>query len=88
MNLPTCTTIQAGRRANRRYDVIFLDPPFDSDILPKVLLMLGDRLTEEGLVYVETGQQFKTSSSWSVVKSAKAGQVHCQLLQFWNVGKE
>ena len=73
--------IEFARRENRRYDVIFLDPPFQSDYLPRVLPLLADRLTEEGLVYVETAEPFEPGAMWQVVKRAKAGKVHYQLLQ-------
>ena len=75
------------RRDSKRHDVIFLDPPFHSDILPKVLPLLGDRLTDEGLVYVETGELFEPGAAWQVVKRARAGKVHYQLLRFEGMEK-
>ena len=75
------------RRDSKRYDVIFLDPPFHSDILPKVLPLLGDRLTDEGLVYVETGELFEPGAAWQVVRRAKAGKVHYQLLRYEGMEK-
>ncbi len=70
------------RRENKRYDVIFLDPPFNSDLLPKVMQIAASKLTEHGLVYVETGQLYEPGTPWIVMKRAKAGQVHYQLLQY------
>lgn len=70
------------RREAGRYDVIFLDPPFQSDFLPSVLPLLPGRLAEEGLVYVESGEPFKPDETWEVVKHAKAGKVHYQLLHY------
>ena len=69
------------RREAERYDVIFLDPPFQSDILLKILPLLADRLTAEGMVYVESGEIFEPGAEWQIVKSAKAGKVYFQLLQ-------
>ena len=69
------------RRENTRFDVIFLDPPFQSDILPKAMPVLLTRLTENGVVYVETGEPFEPGSPWQVVKQARAGKVYFQLLQ-------
>ena len=63
------------------YDVIFLDPPFQSSYLPKVLPLLAGKLTEEGLVYVETGDVFNPDAAWQVVKSGRAGKVYYQLLR-------
>ena len=69
------------RRSAGRYDVIFLDPPFQSDYLLKVLPLLTDRLTEDGVVYVESGELFQPVPPWQVVKHARAGRVFYQLLQ-------
>jgi 16S rRNA (guanine966-N2)-methyltransferase len=64
----------------RRYDVIFLDPPFQSDYLPRLLEILQQRLNENGVVYVESGTVITVPLPWRVIKSGKAGQVHYQLL--------
>ena len=73
--------IEFTRRGSGLYDVIFLDPPFQSDLLAKALPLLGNRLAEDGLVYVETGAAFEPDAAWEVVKRAKAGQVFYQLLR-------
>jgi 16S rRNA (guanine966-N2)-methyltransferase len=67
-------------RDARKYDVIFLDPPFQSDYLPRLLEMLPQRLNENGVVYVESGAAIDAPPPWAVIKSGKAGQVHFQLL--------
>ena len=73
--------IEFVRRESGRYDVIFLDPPFQSDFLKKVLPLLGNRLAQDGLVYVESGVTFEPDAEWKTVKRAKAGKVFYQLLQ-------
>ena len=75
------------RRGNKRYDVIFVDPPFSSDLLPRVMQIVAGKLTEQGLLYVETGQLFEPGAPWIVMKRARAGQVHYQLLQYQGVPK-
>lgn len=67
-------------RDAHRYDVIFLDPPFDSGYLPKLLEILPQRLNEYGVVYVESGAAIDAGPHWQTIKSGKAGQVHYQLL--------
>ena len=64
-----------------KYDVIFLDPPFQSDYLPRLLEILPQRLNENGVVYVESGERVDVPQPWQVVKSGKAGQVHYLLLR-------
>ena len=71
----------ALRQEGGRYDVIFLDPPFQSGYLPKVLPLLADRLAEDGLVYVETGEAFEPDAAWEVLKRARAGKVYYQLIK-------
>ncbi len=73
--------LEFASRDNRRYDVIFLDPPFQSDYLPRLLEILPQRLNENGVVYVESGGAIDMPPPWQVVKSGKAGQVHYRLLK-------
>ena len=68
-------------RDAHKYDVIFLDPPFKSDYLPKLLEILPQRLNEKGVVYVESGAAIDVPPSWQAMKSGKAGQVYYQLLR-------
>ncbi len=63
-----------------KYDVIFLDPPFQSEYLPKLLEILPQRLNENGVVYVESGAAMDAPPPWQILKSGKAGQVRYQLL--------
>ena len=50
---------------NQQYDVIFLDPPFDSDLLEKVIPIILKRnlLSANGLLYIESASQQKTINS-------------------------
>lgn len=72
--------LEFARRETQRYDVIFLDPPFNSDYLPKLLEILPQRLSENGVVYMESGAALAVPPPWQVLKSGKAGQVHYQLI--------
>jgi 16S rRNA (guanine(966)-N(2))-methyltransferase RsmD len=69
----------------QKFNIIFLDPPYHQQWLPKVLLMLADHLQIEGFVYVEAEYALDTnadfSSSWQVVKQSKAGNVFYHLLK-------
>jgi 16S rRNA (guanine966-N2)-methyltransferase len=68
-------------RCKEKFDVIFLDPPFQSDYLAKLLPLMSGLLAEEGLLYVESGSHFDAPAPWQVYKQGKAGAVHYQLLQ-------
>ncbi|MFZ5522547.1 MAG: 16S rRNA (guanine(966)-N(2))-methyltransferase RsmD [Pseudomonadota bacterium] len=65
----------------QQYDVIFLDPPFSGNYLPRLLQILPQHLRDKGMVYMESGAPVKVPLPWQVVKSGKAGQVYYQLLQ-------
>jgi len=65
----------------RQYDVIFLDPPFNGNHLPRLLEILPQHLDDNGLLYLESGAPIEVRLPWQVVKSGKAGQVYYQLLQ-------
>ncbi len=63
-----------------RFDVIFLDPPFQSGYLPGILDSLPRHLKEGGMVYVESGSAMAAPAPWNVLKSGRAGQVWFQLI--------
>lgn len=73
--------LKFASRVNEQFDVIFLDPPFQSDYLEKILPLLLGRLTSQGLLYVESGAPFEAGEHWQVYKHGKAGAVYYQLLQ-------
>jgi 16S rRNA (guanine966-N2)-methyltransferase len=73
--------LEFARRDAGRYDVIFLDPPFQSDYLPGLLEILPRRLFDGGVVYVESGAAIEVPLPWQVVKSGRAGQVWYQLIE-------
>ena len=62
------------------FDVVFLDPPFDSDLLARSLAQLAARswVAATGFVYVEHAQREAAPAlppGWSVHRSGKAGEV-------------
>jgi 16S rRNA (guanine966-N2)-methyltransferase len=73
--------LEFAKQAGRPFDVVFLDPPFQSDYLSKLLPWLANLVTKDGLVYIESGEPFITDEAWQVIKQARAGAVFYQLLQ-------
>lgn len=65
----------------RRFDVVFVDPPYDLHLLPRVLPQLLDRLTDHGMVYAESDTALEVGPEWQVWRSGSAGQVHYYLLR-------
>jgi 16S rRNA (guanine966-N2)-methyltransferase len=69
----------------RRFDVVFLDPPFASDILPQVFARLAQGwLAPAAYIYVECSARSPLPvlpSGWSVHRTKRAGEVGYHLLQ-------
>lgn len=63
-----------------KFDLVFLDPPFASDLLEAALARLPRVLNEDALVYAEAARWPKLDG-WEVVKDGKAGTVHYGLLR-------
>jgi 16S rRNA (guanine966-N2)-methyltransferase len=70
------------RSANEAFDVVFLDPPFGQNALPAVLRELDPRLARGARVYVEAATPLPVGAPWQELRSARAGQVSYQLLQY------
>jgi 16S rRNA (guanine966-N2)-methyltransferase len=65
----------------QRFSLIFLDPPYQQQWLPKILPQLTQHLQAGGLVYVEAEYALESDADWLVVKSGKAGNVFYHLLK-------
>lgn len=70
---------------NLKFNLVFLDPPYNQQWLPKVLPLLSEHLNDEGLVYVEAEYAIESTldfaSNWQVIKQSKAGNVFYHLLK-------
>ncbi len=67
------------------YDLIFLDPPFDSDEMQQISGIISPLIRPDGLLYREYAQEQDTEplneDLWTLVKQKKAGQVRFELWQ-------
>ncbi|HEU4707800.1 MAG TPA: 16S rRNA (guanine(966)-N(2))-methyltransferase RsmD [Methylophilaceae bacterium] len=66
---------------SRRFDVIFLDPPFNQDWLSRLLPLLRAHLAPDGMVYAEAEAALADNDDWQVWKHGKAGNVFYHLLK-------
>ena len=71
---------RTSRGETRRFDVIFLDPPFDDDPWPWLLPACAARLAPGGFVYAEAGRALEPPPPLVPWRSDRAGQVHYHLL--------
>jgi 16S rRNA (guanine966-N2)-methyltransferase len=73
--------IGAPQRAQEpRYDIVFLDPPYQSGLLTKVLPQLARVLNPGASVYAESAEPF-APEGYVAIRSGRAGRVYYQLLQ-------
>ncbi|WGS50310.1 16S rRNA (guanine(966)-N(2))-methyltransferase RsmD [Paraburkholderia sp. D15] len=76
----------AASLAPASFDVVFLDPPFDGDLLDKALALAVPLIAADGFLYVEAGEALQIDGNapldgWEIVRQGKAGAVHFHLLQ-------
>ncbi|MHB8743542.1 MAG: 16S rRNA (guanine(966)-N(2))-methyltransferase RsmD [Sulfuricaulis sp.] len=77
------------RQAPQAFDIIFLDPPFSSDLIARCAELVAARgwIKPGGLIYVESPSRMKPlplPSAWELIRSKSAGQVGYHLAR--NVG--
>ncbi len=72
--------LQYLRGRKERFDIVFLDPPFNQSILPAVLALLPPWLAPDARVYLESESRFEANIEWKILKQSRAGQVKFQLM--------
>lgn len=73
--------IAALTRETRRFDVIFLDPPFATDPWPRLLPLCVPRLADGGFIYAESAGPLPVPAELALHRQGKAGRVHYHLLR-------
>jgi 16S rRNA (guanine966-N2)-methyltransferase len=63
-----------------RYDVVFLDPPFDLDPWGWLLPAAATHLAAGGRIYAESGAPLDAPPGLTMLRRDRAGQVHYHLL--------
>ena len=72
---------------SRPFDLVFLDPPFHKDWVPRCCVLLQERgwLTTASRIYLETEAGFAVQSlppTWELVRTRQAGQVGYHLARY------
>lgn len=68
-------------RESRRFDVVFLDPPFGTNMLPQLLDTIPRCLTAVGRVYVES-DALPILDQWQITRAGKSRHTQYALLKF------
>ena len=64
----------------QKFDVIFCDPPYNKAWLEKLLPILNQHLSQDGMLYVEAEFEIKSDVIWHVKKQDIAGNVYYHLM--------
>ena len=64
----------------QKFDVIFCDPPYNKSWMDKLLPILNQHLSSDGVLYIEAEFEMKSNENWQVLKQNKAGNVYYHLL--------
>jgi len=68
-------------RDGERFDVVFLDPPYASDLAMKAFERLGGRLNPGARVYAESAGSLQPPMPWKVLREDRAGAVRYALYE-------
>jgi len=78
--------IWMGRQAAATFELVLLDPPFDSELAPAAAAAALRLLVPGGFLFVESGSELALPGAGAVLrKSLRAGAVHAALWQVADV---
>ena len=81
LELFCCDALKFAPPPARRFDLIFLDPPYGQGWLARVESRLDDLAAADAKLYVEAEMSLERLGRWSVAKQGRAGQVYFHLLE-------
>ena len=68
----------------RCFDIVFLDPPFESGLLARVAPELPRLTRQGGMAYIESAEGIELPAPWQLYRQGRAGQVTFQLFSHGN----
>jgi 16S rRNA (guanine966-N2)-methyltransferase len=68
-------------RASRRYDLLFLDPPYHQGWIERVEPRLPGVLAPDARIYAEAEHPVERIGAWETARSGRSGQVYYHLLE-------
>lgn len=92
MRADALASAQSLALRGQRFDLVFLDPPYQQDLLARTLPLCAQLLNADGLVYVESGSPLPYAEAgegdtpdwlapWEALRADKAGIVFYHLLK-------
>jgi 16S rRNA (guanine(966)-N(2))-methyltransferase RsmD len=81
LELFCCDALKFAPPDARRFDVIFLDPPYGQGWLERIAPRLDELAAPDTLLYAEAEAPLTQLGRWSVARQGRAGQVFFHLLE-------
>lgn len=79
VELHRADALEFVRDAEQSFDIVFLDPPFDSGLLARLTAALPRLTRSGGMVYVESSRGVELGAEFRLHRHGRAGQVTYQL---------
>ncbi|MCC6533245.1 MAG: 16S rRNA (guanine(966)-N(2))-methyltransferase RsmD [Burkholderiales bacterium] len=79
VELRRADALEFVRDAKQAFDIVLLDPPFQSELLARLAPELSRLTRRGGMAYVESAGGIALASPWQLHRRASAGQVTYQL---------
>jgi len=67
---------------SRSFDIVFLDPPYRSQLLAPLLARLPPHLAPGARIYLEAAELPEIPSHYNTLRRGRAGQAQCLLVQW------
>jgi 16S rRNA (guanine966-N2)-methyltransferase len=81
LELFCCDALKFAPPAGRRFDLLFLDPPYGQGWLARVESRLEQLAAPQARIYAEAEVALEKLGRWTVTKQGRAGQVYFHLLE-------
>lgn len=81
LELFCCDALKFAPPNARRFDVIFLDPPYSLGWLERIAPRLDELAASDALLYAEAEAPLTQLGRWTVTRHGRAGQVFFHLLE-------
>jgi 16S rRNA (guanine966-N2)-methyltransferase len=81
LELFCCDALKFVPLSGRRFDLVFLDPPYGKGWLARIEPRLDQLAAPNARLYAEAEMPLERLGRWSVVKQGRAGQVFFHLLE-------
>ncbi len=69
------------KRCKARFDLVLLDPPFNSDLMSQALPLAAERISPAGWLYMEQAHRIEAPDGFIIHREGTAGLSHFALLK-------